>query len=187
MTTEQIMSGLRRAWRSQSGVAAVEFVLILPLMALMLFGTIDIGRLLFDYQAVSKSVRDATRYVARSEAGALFSNLATCTVDPTTAAGSPTQNARNMTLTGTVDLSGDYILNYWTDTSTVTVTGTVPGTGACFDNSAGTYQGFYSGMDDIPIITVAATVSFPFLTGWLLGQGNNLTFTISHEEVFIGE
>ncbi len=181
MTTEQIMSGLRRAWRSQSGVAAVEFVLILPLIALMLFGTIDIGRLLFDYQAVSKSVRDATRYVARSEAGALFSNLATCTVDPTTAAGSPTQNARNMTLTGTVDLSGGYILNYWTDTSTVTVSG------VCFDNSAGTYQGLYSGMDDIPIVTVAATASFPFLNGWLLGQGNNLTFTISHEEVFIGE
>ncbi len=181
MTTEQIMSGLRRAWRSQSGVAAVEFVLILPLIALMLFGTIDIGRLLFDYQAVSKSVRDATRYVARSEEGTLFSNLATCTVDPTTAAGSPTQNARNMTLTGTVDLSGGYIVNSWTDTSTVTVTG------ACFDNSAGTYQGFYSGMDDIPIVTVAATASFPFFNGWLLGQGNSLTFRISHEEVFIGE
>ncbi len=181
MMTEQIMIRLRRAWRSQSGIASVEFVLILPLIALMLFGTIDIGRLLFDYQAVSKSVRDATRYVARSEAGALFSNLATCTVDPTTAAGSPTQNARNMTLTGTVDLSGGYILTYWTDTTTVDVSG------VCFDNSAGTYQGFYSGNDDIPIVTVAATVSFPLLNGWLLGQNNNLTFTISHEEAFIGE
>jgi len=181
MTTEQIMSGLRRAWRSRSGIASVEFVLILPLLALMLFGTIDIGRLLFDYHAVSKSVRDAARYVARSDAGALFSDVASCTVNPTTAAGSPTQNARNMTLTGTVDLSGGYILNYWTDTSTVTVTG------ACFDNSAGTYQGFYSGMDDIPIVTVAATASFPFLNGWFLGQGNSLSFTISHEEVFIGE
>ncbi len=187
MTTEQIISWLRRARRSQSGIASVEFVLILPLLALMLFGTIDIGRLLFDYHAVSKSVRDATRYVARANEDAVFSNLATRTVAPTTAAGSPTQNARNMALTGTADLSGDYILYYWTDTTTVTVSGTVPGTGACFDNSAGTYQGYYSGMDDIPIITVAATVSFPLLNSWLLGQNNNLTFTISHEEAFIGE
>ncbi len=181
MTTEQIMRGLRRAWRSQSGVAAVEFVLILPLMALMLFGTIDIGRLLFDYHAVSKSVRDASRYVARSDAGALFSDLATCTVNPTTAAGSPTQEARNMALTGTTDLSGSYILTYWTDTTTVAVSS------VCFDNSAGTFEGFYSGIENIPIVTVAATVSFPLLNGWLLGRNNNLTFTISHEEAFIGE
>ena len=181
MTTKEIMIWLRRGWRSQSGIASVEFVLILPLLALMLFGTIDIGRLLFDYHAVSKSVRDAARYVARSEAGALFSDLATCTVNPTTAADSPAQNARNMTLTGTVDLSGGYILNYWTDTTTVTVSG------VCFDNSAGTYQGFYSGNDDIPIVTVAAAVSFPLLNGWFLDRDNDLTFTISHEEVFIGE
>ena len=181
MTTERIMSGLRRAWRSRSGIASVEFVLILPLLALMLFGTIDIGRLLFDYHAVSKSVRDAARYVARSESDALFSDLATCTVDPTTAAGSPAQNARNMTLTGTVDLSGGYILNYWTDTTTVTVSG------VCFDNSAGTYQGFYAGNTNIPIVSVAAAVSFPLLNGWLLDRNNDLTFTISHEEVFIGE
>ncbi len=192
MTTEQIMSGLRRARRSQSGVAAVEFVLCLPVIALMLFGTIDIGRLLFDYHAVSKSVRDAARYIARSDGAVLFSDLATCAVDPTTAAGSPTQNARNMALTGTVDLSGGYILTYWTDTTTVAVSG------VCFDNSAGTYQGFYPmkpkratapafDPDDIPIVRVAATVSFPLLNGWLLGQDNDLTFTISHEEAFIGE
>ena len=181
MTTNQIMSWLRRARRSQSGVCSVEFVLCLPVIAPMLFGTIDIGRLLFDYHAVSKSVRDAARYVARSDAGALFSDLATCTVNPTTAAGSPTQNARNMTLTGTVDLSGGYILNYWTDTTTVIVSG------VCFDNSAGTYQGFYAGNTNIPIVSVAAAVSFPLLNGWVLDQGSDLTFTIRHEEVFIGE
>ncbi len=181
MTTEQIMSGLRRARRSQSGVAAVEFVLCLPVIALMLFGTIDIGRLLFDYHAVSKSVRDAARYIARSDGAVLFSDLATCAVDPTTAAGSPTQNARNMALTGTVDLSGAYIVKYWTDTTTVAVTS------VCFDNSAGTYQGYYAGNANIPIVSVAAAVSFPFLNGWLFGPSNNLTFTIIHEEVFIGE
>ena len=185
MTTEQIISWLRRARRSQSGVAAVEFVLILPVLALMLFGTIDIGRLLFDYHAVSKSVRDAARYVARSDQDALFSNPTTCLVDLTTVPGSPTQNARNMVLTGTIDLSGDYIVKYWTDPTDVVVSG------VCFDNTAGTYQGFYPmagfDADDAPIVTVTATMSFPFLMGWVLGQDGSLTFTISHEEVFIGQ
>ncbi len=179
--SEEMKMFWRRLIRDERGICSVEFVLILPIIVLMLFGTIDIGRLLFDYHAVSKSVRDATRYVARSDEAALFNDLATCTINPTTAAGSPTQNARNMVLTGTSDLSGGYILKYWTDSSTVTVSG------ACFDNSAGTYQGFYSGYDDIPIVTVAATVSFPLLNGWLLDLGSDLTFTIRHEEAFIGE
>ena len=177
----QILKWLRPVCRSRSGIAAVEFVLILPIFALLLFGTIDIGRLLFDYQAVSKSVRDSARYVARTDVDALFSNLGTCTVDLTVAPGSPAQNARNMALTGTADGSGDYILQYWTDETTVNVSS------VCFDNSAGTYQGLFSGNTDIPIVAVAATVSFPWLNGWLLGQSSDLTFTVRHEEVFIGE
>ena len=181
MAVTRIVRWLRSACRSQSGIASVEFVMCLPLLALLLFGTIEIGRLLFDYHAVSKSVRNAARYVARTDEAALFSNLATCTVDPTTVAGSPTQNARNLALMGTIGASGAYILKYWTDAATVDVSG------VCFDNSAGTYQGFYSGNSDIPIVTVAATVSFPLLNGWLLDRSDILTFTISHQEVFIGE
>jgi Flp pilus assembly protein TadG len=183
MPVTRIVRWLRAAWRSQSGIAAVEFVLILPILALLLFGTIEIGRILFDYHAVSKSVRDAARYVARvTEINGVetFSDFATCAVDQTTAVGSPTQNARNLALTGTANGSGGYILNYWTDTTTVSVSG------ACFDNSAGTYQGFYAGRD-VPIVTVEATVSFPLMNGWLLGLNDFLTFKISHQEVFIGE
>ena len=88
-------------------------------------------------------------------------------------------------LTGTIDLSGDYIVKYWTDPTDVDVSG------FCFDNSAGTYQGFYPmegfDVDDAPIVTVTATMSFLFLMGWVLGQDGSLTFIISHEEVFIGQ
>jgi len=59
--------------------------------------------------------------------------------------------------------------------------------GVCFDNTAGTYQGFFSDVDSIPIVTVEATVLVPLLNGWLLGRNNNLTFKISHEEVFIDD
>ena len=49
------------------------------------------------------------------------------------------------------------------------------------------YQGFFSTVDQIPIIEVRATVSFPFLSGWVPGVGSTMTFTISHEEVHYGQ
>ena len=67
----RIMQHLARFRRAHGGIAAVEFAIVLPLLVLMLFGTIEIGRILFDYQAASKSVRDATRYLTRIDAGLL--------------------------------------------------------------------------------------------------------------------
>ena len=163
--------------RARQGVAAVEFVLILPLIALMLFGTIDIGRLLFDYQAVSKSVRDATRYLTRVDEGTLGLTCA-----GVTGAG-PIAEARNLALRGTIDATKPYLLGYWTDPLTVAVSS------SCVPNTADpkTYQGFFSTVDQIPSITVNATVSFPVLSGWVPGVGSTMTFTISHEEVHYGQ
>ncbi len=168
--------------RARQGVAAVEFVLILPLIALMLFGTIDIGRLLFDYQAVSKSVRDATRYLTRVNKATLGLTCA-----GVTGAG-PIAEARNLTLTGSTINPGlfgskPYLLGYWTDANSISVGS------SCEPNTADpkTYQGFFSAMDQIPSITVSATVSFPFLSGWVPGMGGTLTFKISHEEVHYGQ
>ncbi len=60
---------------------------------------------------------------------------------------------------------------------------------SCEPNTADpkVYQGFFSAADQIPSITVSATVSFPFLSGWVPGMGSTLTFTISHEEVHYGQ
>ncbi len=151
--------------------------MILPLIALMLFGTIDIGRLLFDYQAVSKSVRDATRYLTRIDEATLGLTCA-----GVTGAG-PIAEARNLVLRGTIDATKPYLLGYWTDPLTVTVSA------SCVPNTADpkTYQGFFSTTDQIPSITVSATVSFPFLSGWVPGMGSTMTFTISHEEVHYGQ
>lgn len=48
----------------QAGLAAIEFVLILPLLLILGFGVFDFGRLLFQYDTLTKSTRDATRYLA---------------------------------------------------------------------------------------------------------------------------
>ncbi len=176
-----MMSRLHTYWvrfrRARQGVAAVEFVLCLPLIALMLFGTIDIGRLLFDYQAVSKSVRDATRYLTRIPAGTLGLTCGGVT------GAAPIAEARNLALRGTIDTTDPYLLGFWTDPTTVTVSSSCVANGA----TPKIYQGFFSVKDQIPSITVSATVSYPFLSGWVPGMGSTLTFTISHEEVHYGQ
>lgn len=55
--------------RSQRGVAAVEFgILIIPL-TLMLFGLAEYGRAIYQYNTLVKSVRDATRYLSTVSPG----------------------------------------------------------------------------------------------------------------------
>jgi Flp pilus assembly protein TadG len=60
-----------RRWNRgrQRGVAIVEFVLTLPLLMLLLLATAEIGRALFQYNTLTKAVRDSARYVAGARAG----------------------------------------------------------------------------------------------------------------------
>jgi len=46
------------------GVALVEFALILPLLLVLTFITTEFGRALYEYNTVTKSVRDAVRYLS---------------------------------------------------------------------------------------------------------------------------
>lgn len=50
------------------GLAAVEFAICAPLLFLLLFATAEIGRLLFQYNTLTKAVRDGARYVATHSA-----------------------------------------------------------------------------------------------------------------------
>ncbi len=167
-----------RFWRARGGVASVEFILILPVLALMLFGTIEVGRLLFDFHAASKTVRDSTRYLTRIDAAAL--GLA-CPATTVNNASAEVTNAKNLALRGTIDTSKPYLLGYWTDADSISVTV------SCEDNSGDLYQGFYAGAAYVPSITVSATVPIPLLVGGLMGLGDTLTFTVSHKEAHFGQ
>lgn len=54
----------RKSHKSHAGLAAIEFVLVLPILLTIAYITIDFGRLLFQYDTLTKSTRDATRYLA---------------------------------------------------------------------------------------------------------------------------
>ena len=48
----------------QQGLAAIELTIILPFILLLIFATAEFGRMLYQYNALNKSVRDAARYVS---------------------------------------------------------------------------------------------------------------------------
>lgn len=50
--------------RIHKGVALVEFALILPLLLMLTFVTTEFGRAVYQYNTLTKSVRDAVRYLS---------------------------------------------------------------------------------------------------------------------------
>jgi len=58
------MSGQRRLGGRQRGVAAVEMGIVLGLLAIIVFGITELGRAMYQYDALTKSARAAARYLA---------------------------------------------------------------------------------------------------------------------------
>ncbi|MGD9759752.1 TadE/TadG family type IV pilus assembly protein [Comamonas sp. HJ-2] len=52
-----------RKHRSQQGAALIELALTIPLMIMLSMIVIEFGRALYEYNTVTKSVRDAVRYL----------------------------------------------------------------------------------------------------------------------------
>ncbi|WP_432473199.1 TadE/TadG family type IV pilus assembly protein [Amphritea sp. HPY] len=48
----------------QQGVAIIEFTITLPLLLLLLFAGAEVGRLLYQYNTLTKSVEDGARFLA---------------------------------------------------------------------------------------------------------------------------
>ncbi len=53
---------MRRHGRAADGQGLVEFALIFPILALLVFGLVDFGRAIFIYSAVQDAAREGARY-----------------------------------------------------------------------------------------------------------------------------
>jgi Flp pilus assembly protein TadG len=60
---------LTRTRRGQSSQALIEFALISPVLLLLLFGTIDIGRAIFYYDTINHAAREGARAVVKAPYG----------------------------------------------------------------------------------------------------------------------
>ena len=168
------MFKLTMFWRALSGNAGAEFALLLPLLAVLLFGGIEIGRVLHDYHVVSESVRDAGRYMSRVPA-----TCAGWEDGPVYTAVQHQDRAKRLALTGDPDPGAPYHLGYWTDPSSVDITLT------CIPGTSGKYKGLYTGVD-VPRVVVTATVPFTFLFGQLVTSSAAIDLNFSHNVVVVG-
>jgi len=50
--------------KNQNGLAAIEFTMVLPFLLLLIFACAEFGRLMFQYNALNKTIRDASRYLS---------------------------------------------------------------------------------------------------------------------------
>ena len=139
--------------KSCSGSAAVEFVLILPLLLVLVFTTLEGGQYLYLEHKVVKAVRNGSRYAARQP----FAKF-TC---PTTIDSTVATNIKRLVRTGYVsgdnpNISGtdNPVIGGWVD-GDVTVTLTCDGA-----TTTGLYANTTGGA---PRVKVNAVVSYPSL------------------------
>jgi Flp pilus assembly protein TadG len=183
---------LRRFWRDREGIAAVELALILPLIALLLAVSLDMGRILFDYHAASKSVRDAVRFLTRVDGSATGLDI-NCGAGTVNAGSVDALRAMRLAMYGQMDGSSAPgarpLVKTWTNDASL-ATANVTITIDCYDNTGGggsqVFEGYYEGVDQIESLVVSATVPFNFQLGGILGIGPAVDFTITHKMIHIG-
>lgn len=58
------MNAARVTFRRQRGIAAVELAIVLPLLLTIVFGVTELGRAMYQYDALTKAARSAARYLS---------------------------------------------------------------------------------------------------------------------------
>jgi Flp pilus assembly protein TadG len=139
---------IKRLLKDRTGTAAAEMALVTPLLIILMFGSFELGKYFWDNHIVTKAVRDGARYASRQS----FDNF-DCTGDVINAA--VVSSTQNLTRTSQIASGGSARLAAWTQASSVLV--------ELRCEPIGDYAGFYTGMADIPVVTVTATVPYTSL------------------------
>jgi Flp pilus assembly protein TadG len=145
--------------------------LVTPLLMIILFGSVELGRYFHNEHLVMKAVRDGARFAARHD----FSNFDACGGSP---GGTVVADTQNLVRTG-LRTGGSAQLPNWT-TATVTVT-TTCSSAAGTQSMTGIYRGRATGA---PIVTVTAAVPYsPLFASSALGT---LTLTATQQAAVTG-
>jgi Flp pilus assembly protein TadG len=96
----------------QRGLATTEFVIVLPVMLLLMLATAELGRAFYQYNILTKAVRDGARYLA--------SNAIQGTTGVINIGGAQTAT-QNLVVYGNTTGSGSPLLEGWS-TSAVAAT-----------------------------------------------------------------
>lgn len=170
-------------FRCDSGAAAAEMALVLPILITLMFGSFELGNYFLNQHIIVKAVRDGARYASRQN----------FTYFPCTSAGTDLSiqndsgNAMRdqifaVTRTGQVTSNGSPRLTSWTDASHISVTYDCITT-----NSNADYSGIYSTKSYVPRVKVMVSgqqYSSLFASmGWL---GSSLTLNAQSQATVAG-
>jgi TadE-like protein len=169
--------------RACGGTATVEFVLILPLLLVVFALVFDGGRMLADYHAVSKSVRDATRFLARTEAGS-----GACTPRSLDRGRPNVASAIRLVLTGRIDgdPATDNLIGGWRAGDLSEAATGIAVSIECLNNAGAALDGLYAGVLGIPLVTIRARVPFRFGPARALGLGPGFSLNVAHKSALTG-
>src|SRR3954468_24854898 len=100
--------------RDSSGAAAAEMVLVLPLLLVIMFGSVELGNYMLSEHTLLKAVRDGARYAARQP----FANYSGCGAAAANVPASVSDNTKLLVRKGTLNGSDPDQLANWSDAST---------------------------------------------------------------------
>lgn len=174
------LGNLGRLRASDEGAAAAEMALVLPLLVVLMFGSLEMGKYFLDEHVVVKAVRDGARYASRQG----FAQY-TC---PATVSTDVTNRTRDIVRFGKPNpTAGDVPrLSYWQATSDGQPS--VQVTLACPTSLDGTeaHGGLYAGKANVPVVTVRATVEYKSLSGMFGWAGTSLDVIAESESAVMG-
>lgn len=170
---------LTRLARNRRGAAAAELALMLPLLLVIMLGSLELGNFFMNEHTLVKAVRNGARFAARQP----FTNYTTCNGqvnDPARAA------TKNVVMKGYLD--GGTIITPNIELSDIQVTTTCKS--SVGDQSIG---GIYfsrdvdsDGQKDAQIVTVSAQVDYLSVVGILGFNAPTVTLNAKSEAAVMG-
>jgi hypothetical protein len=165
--------GISSFCRNDRAAAVVELTLVLPFLILITAGLSEFGLMVSQQQVIPKSVRDAARYAARTPV-----TFKTCPLNGQPEWGALVTDTQNVALRGSVSASAPLLISTFNNASMVTVADSCA--------PAGTFLSTAGGGNDIPVITVTATVPYAGI-GFLAFLGlSTFNLTAAHAEMWTG-
>jgi TadE-like protein len=176
---------LHRLHKSESGAAAVEMALMLPLVMIIMFGGYEMGHYFWNQHIVVKSVRDGARYAARlpfSKFDCDNADLLIGNDDPANAGNvddDTIAQIKLLTRTGQIaDPDAPPKIDYWGD-DTVTVAISCPTTDFA--------TGLYDNLPNAPRVTVSVSnLTYPSLFSTLGFDTSTVTLEASSRAAVMG-
>lgn len=163
-------------WSDRRGAAAAEMALVTPLLVVLMFGSLEIGKFFWDEHLVVKAVRDGARYASRQS----FASM------PCGGSATNEGQIKNVIRYGkpVVTVSDLPLLYYWTNPATITVSIN------CYANAgvggARVYNGLYAARSTVPVVSISATIPYSPLVGAIGFQSTGLSLNASSQATVFG-